>query len=110
VVLRFRADGAADAAHEWDAAPGDNAALGVAIDGRDHPIVVGQLGVVGTLDGFAWALDAAELSRVRWADSIAGPRDDSFVDVAVDRWGNVVAAGYSYNAVDRDLWVRKYVQ
>ena len=88
----------------------DDRGCGVAVDGSDNVLVVGdQVPEAGNADIWIAKLDASGSSQ--WTVTVDGAENatDNAYDVAADNSGNVYVAGHIRDAVnDNDIWVGSY--
>jgi uncharacterized delta-60 repeat protein len=105
----------ADGAEVWtqtfdDPGGGQDQANGVAIDGADNVLVVGQVRVAAG-DNDIWVRKYDASGAEQWTQTHDGPANgsDDGRAVAADSEGNVIVAGYVSDPDDNDdIWVRKY--
>ncbi|MEO8136243.1 MAG: PQQ-binding-like beta-propeller repeat protein [Betaproteobacteria bacterium] len=105
---------AADGAILWEkvfagSASGLDIPLGIAIDGAGNPVVAGHT-FNGTNSDMKIIKYAAVDGAILWQNGFAGAGDgdDFFYDVALDKFGNAIATGFSFNGLDNDWKTIKF--
>ncbi|HXJ57964.1 MAG TPA: PQQ-binding-like beta-propeller repeat protein [Verrucomicrobiae bacterium] len=106
---------AADGALLWEKrynGPGsdEDDAFAVAVDGSGNVVVTGQSYRVGSSYDYYTAKYAAADGGLLWEQRYNGPANggDVATALAVDRGGNVVVTGQSYNGTNADYYTAKY--
>ena len=95
-------------ASAWQAKIADGWASVVAVDGAGNVVAAGATDNAATGTDFTVAKFDGASGQELWRQVITGSADDWANALAVDNFGNVVAAGYTCSATDCDFTVIKF--